>query len=121
MIVKVCYYLHTIMLNQHPREIVFKIIREYIDYEEKVRLMNDPFFKNFLLTDYAWKTLPKIPLQHLHFISKHYLHVIASGFYVSKTDYYEVFKVFINKETGSVIIEGYEMASIFTASIKNHK
>lgn len=103
------------MLTKLPTEILFKILRDYIDYEEKVRLLTYPFFKNILLIEYAWKTLPKISLQSLQFISQHYLHVIVSGFYILKNDCYEIFTVFINKQTGCVLIEGYELATVFTA------
>lgn len=106
------------MLDKLPAELLIKIIREYINYEEKVRLMNDPFFNKLLLTDYAWQILPKISLQCLSFISQHYLHIIASGFYVSKTSTYDIFTVFINKETGSVLIKGYEVTTPFTAGLQ---
>lgn len=105
------------MLNKLPEEILFKIIREYINYEEKVRLMNDPFFKELLLTNYAWQILPKIPLQCLNFISRHYLHCIVSGLYISKAEVYNIFTVNVNKQTGSVIIEGYELATLFTVGL----
>lgn len=107
------------MLNKLPKEVLFKIVREYIDYEEKVRLMNDPFFKKILLTEYAWKILPKIPLQCLNFISQHYLHIITSGFYVLKDEAYDIFTVYVNKQTGSVTIEGYELPTLFTVGVQN--
>lgn len=106
------------MLDKLPTELLFKIVREYINYEEKVRLMNDPFFNKLLLTDYAWQILPKMSLQCLSFISKHYLHVIASGFYVSKTSAFDIFTVFINKQTGSVLIKGYEGTTPLTAGLQ---
>lgn len=117
---KECDYIkkNIVMLHKLPEEILFKIVREYIDYEEKVRLMNDPFFKKILLTEYAWKILPKIPLQCLTFISQQYLHIITSGFYVSKAEAYDIFTVHVNKQTGSVTIEGYEVANHFTIGLQ---
>lgn len=106
---------YTFMLSKLPTEILFKILRDYIDYEEKVRLLTYPFFQKILLKEYAWRTLPKVSLKSLQFISQHYLHVIAPGFYISKNDSYDIFTVFINKQTGCVLVEGYELATVFTA------
>lgn len=97
----------TNLLKLLPIEISIGIFRNYFTSDEKVKVLKDDYFWNFLSHPYAWREKPTIPWITLKGAAENLLNDIECGYYIS-LDEPKIIKVSKNLKRGSVIIEEFK-------------
>lgn len=91
-----------------PIEIAVGIFRNFFSFDEKVKVLEDDYFWNFLKDPYAWREKPKVSLKTLKGASESYLNAIKSGIYAGKVNSANlIIKVIKDAKRGVVTIEKY--------------
>lgn len=97
----------TNLLKLLPIELSIGIFRNYFTPDEKVKVLKDDYFWNFLSHPYAWRDKPKIPWITLKGAAENLLNEIDCGYYTR--DYEKkIYKVSKDVKRGSVIIEEFK-------------
>lgn len=95
------------LLTLLPIEISVGIFRNFFNFDEKVKVLQDDYFWQFLSDPYAWREKPKVPLKTLKGASESFLNAVESGFYLRK-DHSVVYKVINDVKRGVVTLEKFK-------------
>lgn len=93
--------------NLLPEEIPIGIFRDYFNYDEKLKMLKDDYFWQYLSSPYAWKEKLNVSLKTLKGASENLLYDIESGYYSLKGKYTLIIKVSKNVKRGTVTVETF--------------